>query len=76
MTALLLGTAIAVASLCYVLYPLYRDGVSTVPRASAVRRTPENPAVDAGGAPVCEKCGPRPEGDAKFCSNCGAALTL
>lgn len=57
MTALLLGTAIAVASLCYVLYPLYRDGVST-----------------AGGAPVCEKCGPRPEGNAKFCSNCGAAL--
>ena len=109
MTALLLGTAIAVASLCYVLYPLYRDGVSTVPRASAVRRTRENPAVEAlrelefdretgnisgsdydqlkaryteqalvampaGGAPVCEKCGPRPEGDAKFCSNCGAAL--
>jgi hypothetical protein len=55
MTALLLGTAIAVASLCYVLYPLYRDGVST-------------------GERVCEKCGARPETDAKFCSNCGAAL--
>jgi ribosomal protein S27AE len=55
MTALLLGTALAVASLCYVLYPLYRDGISAGPR-------------------VCERCGPRPEKDAKFCSNCGAAL--
>jgi hypothetical protein len=109
MTALFVGTALAVASLCYVLYPLYRTGVSTVPRASAVRRNRENPAIDAlrelefdretgnisdsdyeplkaryteqalvamraRGAPVCEKCGPRPEGDAEFCSNCGAAL--
>jgi ribosomal protein L40E len=28
----------------------------------------------AGSAPVCEKCGPRPESDAEFCSNCGSAL--
>jgi ribosomal protein L40E len=108
-TALLLGTALAVASLCYVLYPLYRVGVSNVPRASAISRTRESPAVDAlrelefdrqtgkisdadyeplkaryteqallamraRGAPVCEKCGPRPENDAEFCSKCGAAL--
>jgi len=28
----------------------------------------------AGNAPVCERCGPRPEADAQYCSNCGAAL--
>jgi len=28
----------------------------------------------AGDAPVCERCGPRPEQDADFCSRCGAAL--
>jgi hypothetical protein len=46
-TALLIGTALAVASLCYVLYPLYRTGVSTVPRASAVRGKRQSLAVDA-----------------------------
>ena len=109
MTALLLGTALAVASLCYVLYPLYRTGVSTVPRPSAIRKNRQSPAVEAlrelefdratgkisdsdyaplksryteqallgmraGGAPICEKCGPRPEADADFCSKCGATL--
>ncbi len=24
--------------------------------------------------PVCPNCGPRPEADARFCSNCGAAI--
>ena len=47
MTALLIGTTLAVASLCYVLYPLYRAGVSTVPRASAVRRKGQSSAVEA-----------------------------
>ena len=28
----------------------------------------------AGDARVCERCGPRPEQDAEFCSKCGAAL--
>lgn len=27
----------------------------------------------SGGA-ICEVCGPRPEGDAQFCSNCGRPL--
>jgi hypothetical protein len=26
------------------------------------------------GARECPNCGPRPEDDAKFCSNCGSAL--
>lgn len=108
MTALLVGTLLAVISLCYVLYPLYRADVSTVPRpVRAAKR--ESPAVEAlrdlefdrqtgkisdddydslkaryttqalaamraGGAPICENCGPRPEADAEYCSRCGAAL--
>jgi hypothetical protein len=47
MTALLIGTALAVASLCYVLYPLYRAGVSTVPRPSAISGRRQSSAVDA-----------------------------
>jgi hypothetical protein len=47
MTALLIGTALAVASLCYVLYPLYRAGVSTVPRASAPRERRQSTAIEA-----------------------------
>jgi cytochrome c-type biogenesis protein CcmI len=106
-TALLVGTALAVASLCFVLYPLYRaDVAAAAPRASAVRRKRESPAVDAlrelefdrqtgkisdadyeqlkaryteqalismraGDRRVCERCGPRPEADAEFCSRCG-----
>lgn len=109
MTALLVGTALAVASLCYVLYPLFRADIAVAPRplADATRR--RSPAVDAlrelefdrqtgkisdadyepmkaryteqalavmraGDARVCERCGPRPERDAEFCSKCGAPL--
>jgi ribosomal protein L40E len=28
----------------------------------------------AGDRPVCDRCGPRDEPDAAFCSNCGAPL--
>lgn len=31
-------------------------------------------AMRAGGSPVCATCGPRPESDAVFCSNCGMLL--
>jgi ribosomal protein L40E len=107
MTALLVGTALAVASLCFVLYPLFRADISVVQRSAVKPRS--TVAVDAlrelefdretgkisdfdyeplkaryteqaltvmraGTASVCEKCGPRPERDAEFCSNCGAAL--
>lgn len=109
MTALLVGTALAVASLCYVLYPLFRSDVGIAPRPTAPPTKRENLAVDAlrelefdrqtgkisdadygplkarytdqalavmraGDTPVCERCGPRPEQDADFCSRCGAAL--
>ncbi len=68
MTALLVGTALAVASLCFVLYPLFRADISVAPRQS------RDPVMHAGDARVCERCGPRPERDAEFCSKCGAAL--
>lgn len=32
-------------------------------------------AMRAGETLICEKCGPRPEIDATFCSRCGAPLT-
>ena len=108
MTALLIGTALAVASLCFVLFPLFRADISVARRDMAAKPRPTL-AVDAlrelefdretgkisdsdyeplkaryteqalavmraGSASVCEKCGPRPERDAEFCSNCGAAL--
>lgn len=112
MTALLVGTALAVASLCYVLYPLFRADLAVLPARrplAEARRGQSAAAVDAlrelefdrqtgkisdddyeplkaryteqalavmraGDAPVCERCGPRPERDADFCSKCGAAL--
>jgi ribosomal protein L40E len=114
MTALLIGTALAVASLCFVLYPLFYRADISVARRNAVSgargaKPRQSRAVDAlrelefdretgkisdsdyeplkaryteqalavmraGTAPVCEKCGPREERDAEFCSNCGSAL--
>jgi ribosomal protein L40E len=109
LTALLIGTALAVASLCFVLYPLFRSDISVAAQKSRTVRTRQTPAVEAlrelefdrqtgkisdsdyeplkarytaqalavmraGNSPVCEKCGPRPESDAEFCSKCGAAL--
>jgi ribosomal protein L40E len=109
MTALIIGTALAVATLCYVLLPLFRAELATAPRASTRVVRSQSPAVDAlrelefdretgkisdsdyeplkaryteqalavmraGNAPVCERCGPRPEADAEYCSDCGAAV--
>ena len=109
MTALLVGTALAVASLLYVLYPLYRADLAPTTRAPLPTRDAQSPAIDAlrelefdretgkisdadyeplktryteqavavmraGNSPVCEKCGPRPEVDAEFCSRCGAPV--
>lgn len=113
MTALLIGTALAVASLCYVLYPLLRPNVElTAPVPSRPGNERSSSAVDAlrelefnrqagkisdadygplkaryteealtvmragdAGAKSCPSCGPRPEGDAEFCSNCGTPLS-
>ena len=110
MIALLVGTALAVTSLLYVLYPLFRAEPARVRRGANTGRAQSTTAVDAlrelefdretgkisaadydtlkaryteqalvvmragTTAAVCERCGPRPESDAHFCSNCGAAL--
>ncbi|HKR07747.1 MAG TPA: hypothetical protein VJS39_01040 [Gemmatimonadaceae bacterium] len=109
MIALLVGTALAVTSLLYVLYPLFRAEPASVSRGPNPKRAQSSTAVDAlrelefdrqtgkispsdyeslkaryteqallvmraGNAAVCERCGPRPEADAQYCSKCGAAL--
>lgn len=120
MTPMLIGTALALIALAFVLYPLFREplGVSVVSRApnpermstamDALReiefdhatgklsesdyaelkrsyteravvamraRGPDSPAsLDSTDGVVCGTCGPRPEADAAFCSDCGRAL--
>lgn len=113
MTPLLVGTALALAALAFVLYPLFRDPLGVPQRVRRVARPGVTTAVDAlreiefdhatgklsdrdytelkatytqravdamrvgetaVTVPVCTRCGPRPESDAVFCSECGAAL--
>ncbi|HKY97673.1 MAG TPA: hypothetical protein VJL35_07440 [Gemmatimonadaceae bacterium] len=112
MTALIVGTVLALAALTFVLYPLL-IGVAEPARGSnamyPVSGGSQDQAIDAlreiefdratgklsdtdyaslkasytqqaveamrsGNGPVCDVCGPRPEADARFCSNCGRAL--
>ena len=109
MIALFVGTALAVTSLLYVLYPLFRAEPVRTMSAPSAPRVQSTSAVEAlrelefdrqtgkisagdyeslkaryteqallvmraGSSLVCERCGPRPEADAQYCSNCGAAL--
>ena len=114
MTALMVGTLLALGALSFVLYPLFMGGPLTEPRQPGRRlstngEASRNPALDAlreiefdretgklsdadynalrstytqaavemmraGDLPICPTCGPRPEKDAIFCSNCGALL--
>ena len=62
MTALLVGTLLALGALAYVLAPLFTDAGASARDAATVY-------VDA-----CATCGPRPEPDAIFCSSCGRFL--
>src|SRR5665213_1566043 len=119
MTAMLVGTALAIVTLCFVLYPLFREplgiqtrrskptpetGVATAVDAlreiefdhvtgklsdkdyaelksaytqTAVAAMREKSAADSSESDsrvICAHCGPRPERDAVFCSECGRAL--
>ena len=115
---MLVGTALAILALCFVLYPLFSEslglgagaaplvskdaGVTTAVDAlreiefdhvtgklsdsdyaelkSSYTRTAVSAMRDQGDpiAPsstvVCTSCGPRPEPDAVYCSECGHAL--
>lgn len=115
MTAMIVGTALAILALCFVLYPLFQEplGMSAGPVLSR-SSTGVTTAVDAlreiefdhvtgklsdtdyaelkssytqsavaamrGSDPedasnvICARCGPRPERDAVYCSECGHAL--
>lgn len=119
MTAMLVGTALAIVALCFVLYPLFREplgiamrksvskpdaGVATAVDAlreiefdhvtgklsdtdyaelkavytqtavAAMRETDDTTAADHAKDVICARCGPRPERDAVYCSECGQAL--
>ena len=108
MTPLIVGTALAIAALCFVLWPLLVPS-SARPGVTADRVSAPDYAVEAlrelefdhatgkisesdyaslktaytrkavtvmraGDRIVCDRCGPRPEPDAVFCSTCGAPL--
>lgn len=110
MIPLIVGTALALFALAFVLHPLFfppsRTYEQRIIRKTAARLA--TPAVDAlreiefdketgklsegdynalrvsyteralkelrGEAKVCPNCGPRPEGDAMFCSKCGTSI--
>lgn len=113
MIPLIVGTALALFALAFVLHPLFfppsRTYAESVIRKTAARFS--TPAVDAlreiefdketgklsesdydalrvsyteralselrqKQAPGCPVCGPRPESDAQFCSNCGRSLSV
>jgi hypothetical protein len=119
MTAMLVGTALAIVALCFVLYPLFREPLGIRARKpGSVRDAGVTTAVDAlreiefdhvtgklsdtdyaelrssytltavtamreksgvtdaehAGDVICARCGPRPEQDAVYCSECGHEL--
>jgi len=115
MTAMIVGTALAIIALCFVLYPLFRDQLGMAPeKMSHAASGGVTTAVDAlreiefdhvtgklsdtdyaelksaytqsavaamrgrdadhVSDVICTRCGPRPEQDAVYCSECGNAL--
>lgn len=113
MTALVVGTLLALAALTWVLLPLFAltVGVSRSSAPASGDADAEDPAIQAlreiefdratgklseedyeslkarymrravtslraGGTPMCDNCGPRPERDAVYCSRCGHMLSI
>ncbi len=83
-TPLLVGTLLAIGALAVVLYPLFfppgelgQPARNSAPAsASAAADDGVEAALRAYRAarPECPACGPRPEADAVYCSNCGRRL--
>jgi hypothetical protein len=111
-TALIVGTLLALGALTWVLFPLFAPtvGISRSSAAASHDADLEDPAIQAlreiefdratgklseedyqtlkarymhravtslraGGTPMCDNCGPRPERDAVYCSKCGGLLS-
>jgi hypothetical protein len=115
MIPMIVGTALAILALCFVLYPLFREPLGLQARTPAPGRSVGvTTAVDAlreiefdhatgklsdtdyaelkssytqtaveamrgsdaavASDVICARCGPRPERDAVYCSECGRAL--
>jgi len=78
---LLVGTALAIGALAVVLYPLFFPPGESAPPPSAPGAPVADDSVEAAlmafraGRPECPDCGPRPEADSVYCSNCGRALS-
>ncbi len=111
MTALVVGTVLALTALMWVLLPLFLPAIGVVgggperdtaevedPAIQALREIEFDRATGklsdadyetlkasytrralaslrAAGSPVCDRCGPRPERDAVYCSKCGGMLS-
>jgi hypothetical protein len=115
---MLVGTGLAILTLCFVLYPLFREplgiqtrrvttpdaGMTTAVDAlreiefdhvtgklsdrdyaelksaytqtavAAMREKEDALGNDVGSGVICAQCGPRPERDAVYCSQCGRPL--
>jgi hypothetical protein len=110
---MLVGVALALVALSFVLYPLLFGSPLALPVQSGKRLPPADSRRDAAmealreiefdretgklsdadyeglrstytqravdimrreKEPACSRCGPRPEQDAVFCSNCGASI--
>ena len=115
MSAMIVGTALAIIALCFVLYPLFQEPLGMGAHASrpasagavttavealreiefdhvtgklsdtdyaelksaytqtAITAMRGDDSEQVSGV-ICERCGPRPERDAVYCSECGRAL--
>lgn len=119
MTAMLVGTGLAIVALCFVLYPLFREPLGirarhataapdaevatavdalreiefdhvtgklsdkdyaelkstyTQTAVAAMRQESAADSPESDSTVVCAHCGPRPEHDAAYCSECGRPL--
>jgi hypothetical protein len=74
MTALILGTLLALVALAYVLAPLFADAAPAWNVSSVGGSSVQTPGTSAAEPKTCTTCGPRPESDALYCSSCGRRL--